>query len=34
MTSSTQASTPLATRINHFFQHRTERIVFEKYGTR
>ena len=30
--SSTQASTPLATRINHFFQHRTERqrIVFEK----
>jgi hypothetical protein len=32
MTSSTEASTPLATRINHFFQHRTERerIVFEK----
>ena len=32
MTSSTQASTPLATRINHLFQHRTERerIVFEK----
>jgi hypothetical protein len=32
MTSSTQASTPLATRINHFFQHRTERerIVFEE----
>jgi hypothetical protein len=25
MTSSTYASTPLPTRINHFFQHRTER---------
>jgi hypothetical protein len=25
MTSSTHASTPLPTRINHSFQHRTER---------
>ena len=24
MTTSMEASTPLATRINHFFQHRTE----------
>jgi hypothetical protein len=25
MTSSTHGSTPLPTRINHFFQHRSER---------
>ncbi|HEY5616822.1 MAG TPA: hypothetical protein VIK60_02700 [Vicinamibacterales bacterium] len=32
MTNSGQPSMPLATRINHFFQHRSERerIVFEK----
>lgn len=32
MTSPAQVSAPLATRINHYFQHRTERerIVFEK----
>ena len=32
MADSTHPSVPLSTRINHFFQHRTERerIVFEK----
>ena len=32
MTDSRNASVPLATRVNHFFQHRTERerIIFEK----